>query len=222
MRSCTASRIRATMPLVIAALLSARKWSRPSRLRHRIDPDRGRAAAHQGRVGLERVRHRLERAAEIDQQPVAVVRLEQLVIGIDVVEGVEGHGARYEAQSFQRSGSRPQRGERRFRLSLNASSILDAVGDRLEPPHPLPEVGELEPGRGRGGAGGARRLARAPAGAAPASRPSPSARRGSAWRARPPGAASTVSQRARIAHRSPPSGPEAARSRARGCFPSRP
>src|SRR5688572_21547957 len=29
-RSCTASRIRATIPLVIAALLSARKWSRPS------------------------------------------------------------------------------------------------------------------------------------------------------------------------------------------------
>ena len=62
-------------------------------LRHRIDPDRGRAAAHQGRVGLERVRHRLQRPAEIDQQPVAVVRFEQLVIGIDVVEGVEGHGA---------------------------------------------------------------------------------------------------------------------------------
>src|SRR4051812_26959135 len=29
-RSCTASRTKATMPLVIAALLSARKWSRPS------------------------------------------------------------------------------------------------------------------------------------------------------------------------------------------------
>src|SRR4051812_40247461 len=30
LRSCTASRTRATMPLVMAALLSARKWSRPS------------------------------------------------------------------------------------------------------------------------------------------------------------------------------------------------
>ena len=58
-RSCTASRIRATMPLVIAALLSARKCSRRRR-RHRIDPDRCRAAADLGRVGLERVGHRLE------------------------------------------------------------------------------------------------------------------------------------------------------------------
>ena len=80
------------MPLVIAALLSARKCEPAVGLRHRIDPDRRRAAAHQGRVGLERVGHRLERAAEIDQQPVAVVRVEQLVIGIDVVEGGR-HGA---------------------------------------------------------------------------------------------------------------------------------
>ena len=90
-RSWTAARTRATMPLVIAALLSARKCSRAVVGGRRIDPDRGRAAADLGRVGLERVGHRIELAAEVDQQPVAVVAVEQLIIVEDVVEWRQAH-----------------------------------------------------------------------------------------------------------------------------------
>ena len=75
------------MPLVIAALLSARKCSRPSSVRVRIDPHRGGAAADLGRLGLERVGHGLELAPEVDQQPVAVLAVEHLIFVEDVVEG---------------------------------------------------------------------------------------------------------------------------------------
>ena len=56
----------------------------------RIDPHRRRAAAHLGRVGLERVGHRLELAAKVDQQPIAVLAVEQLIIVGDVGKGGQG------------------------------------------------------------------------------------------------------------------------------------
>jgi hypothetical protein len=57
-----------------------------------IDPHRGRAAAHLGRVGLERVGHRLEAFAEIDQQAISVLGLDEAIFLEDVGEGREaGH-----------------------------------------------------------------------------------------------------------------------------------
>ena len=61
----------------------------PSLVRGRIDPHRCRAAADLGGVGLERVRHRLELAAEVDQQPVAFLGIEELIFFKDVGEGGE-------------------------------------------------------------------------------------------------------------------------------------
>ena len=84
--SWTALSTSATMPLVIAALLSARKCRRPS-LFGRIDPHRGRAAAHFGRICLQRLGHRFELTPEVDQQPVAVFRIDQLIFFQNVLEG---------------------------------------------------------------------------------------------------------------------------------------
>src|SRR3546814_13266874 len=58
--------------------------------RHRIDPDARRAAAHQRRVGLERVGHRLEGATEFDQQAIAIVAVEKIIFFEDVVEAATG------------------------------------------------------------------------------------------------------------------------------------
>jgi len=58
----------------------------------RIDPDRGGTAANQGGVGLERLGHRLEFTAEFDQQPIAVVGVEEFIILEQVVDA--GHGMR--------------------------------------------------------------------------------------------------------------------------------
>src|SRR3546814_19711725 len=57
---------------------------------HRINPDARRAAAHQRRVGLERVGHRLEGATEFDQQALATVAVEQIIFYEDVVEHANG------------------------------------------------------------------------------------------------------------------------------------
>ena len=61
----------------------------------RIDPGRRRAAAHLGRVGLERVGHRLELAAQVDQQPIAILAVEELIFLGDVGNGGEGGHARH-------------------------------------------------------------------------------------------------------------------------------
>ena len=58
----------------------------PFAVLHRIDPDAGGAAAHQRCVGLERLRHGIELAAELDQQAVALVAVEELVFFKDVFE----------------------------------------------------------------------------------------------------------------------------------------
>ncbi len=67
------------MPLVIAALLSARKCSFPSLL-GRIDPHAGRAAAHQRGVGLQHLGHLVQFASQFDEQTVAFVGFEELVL----------------------------------------------------------------------------------------------------------------------------------------------
>ena len=58
----------------------------------RIDPDAGRAAAHERGVGLQRIGHGFQLAAEIDQQPIAFVRVEEFIFFKDVVD--LAHGAR--------------------------------------------------------------------------------------------------------------------------------
>jgi hypothetical protein len=45
----------------------------------RIDPHRRRTSAHQRRLGLEGIGHRLKLAAEFDQQPVTLVAFEEFV-----------------------------------------------------------------------------------------------------------------------------------------------
>jgi hypothetical protein len=52
----------------------------------RIKPDGRRAAADLGRIGLERLGHRLELPAEVDQQPVAVLGVDQPIFFQDIVE----------------------------------------------------------------------------------------------------------------------------------------
>ncbi|PAV73858.1 hypothetical protein WR25_18819 [Diploscapter pachys] len=71
-RSCTVSSTSAMIPLVIAALLSARKCNVPSSRR--------------------RIRHRFKRAAEVDQQPIAIVGVQKVIFVAKV--GEAGHAKR--------------------------------------------------------------------------------------------------------------------------------
>ena len=57
----------------------------------RINPYGCRAAADFRAVGLQRVRHGLELAAEVDQQPIAVFAVEQLEFFVDFTEWWQGH-----------------------------------------------------------------------------------------------------------------------------------
>ncbi len=87
-----------------------------------IDPDLGRAAAHQSRIGLERVRHRLQLATEVDEQAIALVALEQVVIIPDGLEG-RSHGAPYRGRGgggneARRSDSAPFLNQTPFALSV--------------------------------------------------------------------------------------------------------
>ena len=72
----------------------------------RIDPHRGRAAAHQRRIGLEGIGHRFERAAEVDQQAIAVIGVEERIFVGDF--GEIGHAARYRVtpREFEPSSQR--------------------------------------------------------------------------------------------------------------------
>ena len=56
----------------------------------RVDPDRCGAAADQGGIGLQCIRHRLERAAQIDQQAVAIVGIKEIIFAVNIGEGGGG------------------------------------------------------------------------------------------------------------------------------------
>ena len=80
----------------------------------RIDPDTGRTAAHQRRVGLERGRHRIQLAAEFDEQAVALVAIEKEVFFADVVEAAHGE---HIAMQFHKSTPARRWGSHDQRLS---------------------------------------------------------------------------------------------------------
>ena len=56
-----------------------------------IDPHGGGAAADLGRVGLERLGHRVQPAPEVDQVSDAVIAFEEGIVFVDIGEFGEGH-----------------------------------------------------------------------------------------------------------------------------------
>src|SRR4051794_4285870 len=64
----------------------------PAVARGRIDPHGCRAAANLGGVGFQNIGHRLELPAEVDQQAIAVLGIDQLIFLENVAGGWEpGH-----------------------------------------------------------------------------------------------------------------------------------